>query len=180
MNEHDRTPSVGERSFSELTRLIRAADGLSLAQVCSMTGLEPSTVQNWIKRGFVPHPERKRYRERHVARILLIDALRDCLQIERVGELLRYVNGNADDTSDDAVTEEELYALFNSAASAVRNPEAPPRKADEIAASAVSAAVPDDEARERVIPALTVMLNACIAAAYKREADRLYEELISK
>ena len=166
------------RRFAELGALIRAADGLSLAQICSLTGLEPSTVQNWIKRGFVPHPERKRYGERHVARILLIDALRECLLIERVGELMQYVNGNADDTSDDLITEQALYDLFNAAIAGVRDIYVPPELVGEKVASIVADAVPDPAARARVTPAVTVMVNAYIAGRYKREADRLYTELI--
>ena len=118
--------AAGIRRFAELGLLIRAADGLSLAQICSLTGLEPSTVQNWIKRGFVPHPERKRYGERHVARILLIDALRECLLIERVGELMQWINGNADDTSDDLITEQALYDLFTAAVASMRDIYVPP------------------------------------------------------
>ena len=168
---------AGNCRFGELGALIRAADGLSLAQVCSLTGLEPSTIQNWIKRGFVPHPEHKRYGERHVARILLIDALRECLLIERVGELMRYINGNADDTSDDLITEEALYDLFIAAVASVRDIYVPPELVEEKVAAVVSGSDLGHDARERIIPAVTVMVNACLAARYKREADRLYEQL---
>lgn len=170
--------AAGTRRFAELGALIRAADGLSLAQVCSLTGLEPSTVQNWIKRGFVPHPEHKRYGERHVARILLIDALRECLLIERVGELMRYINGNADDTSDDVITEEGLYDLFAAAVASVRDIYVPPELVGEKVAAIVTDTVSDPAARERIIPAVTVMVGAYIAGRYKRQADRLYSELI--
>ena len=92
--------------------LIQAADGLTLSQVCALSRLEPSTIQNWIKRGYVPHPVGKKYRERHLARILLIAHLRESMPIERVGELLSYINGDTDDESDDIITEEALYDLF--------------------------------------------------------------------
>lgn len=170
-------PDAGPVSFVRLSALIRTAGGLSLAQVCSVTGLEPSTVQNWIKRGFVPHPEHKRYGERHVARILLISALRDCLMIERIGELMVYVNGNADDTSDDLITEEALYDLFNAAVANVRDIYVPPELVGEKVAGIVSDRIADPAARGRIIPAVTVMVNACIAARYKREADRLYQAI---
>lgn len=178
MNERCRSAAVGAKSFTELTELIRATDGLSLAQVCSLTGIEQYTVQNWIKRGFVPHPQRKRYFERHVARLLLIDALRDCLQIDRVGELMNYINGNADDTADDVIGEAELYCLFNSAAAGAREPNIRPELVEEKVASVVCEAVDDAPARDRLIPALTVMVNARIAADYKNEADRLYSRII--
>lgn len=171
-------PAAGSARLAHIGALIRAADGLSLAQVCSLTGLEPSTVQNWIKRGFIPHPERKRYRERHVARIMLIDALRDCLLIERVGELMEYINGNVDDMSDDVITEEALYDLFNAAVAGLRDLYVPPELVGEKVAGIVAGRISDESARGRIIPALTVMVNAYIASMYKREADRMYTLLI--
>ena len=65
-----------------------------------------------IKRGYVPHPVSKKYSERHLARILLIAELRECMAIDRVGAMLAYVNGDADDESDDIITEERLYDVF--------------------------------------------------------------------
>lgn len=100
---------IEKGDFSNFTKMVEAADGLSLRQVCSLTGLEPSTIQNWIKRGFVPHPVSKKYGTRHLARILLISVLRDCMKIDNIGLLLNMVNGDTDDTSDDIISEEELY-----------------------------------------------------------------------
>ena len=172
-------PGAGLSHLAHIGSLIRAADGLSLAQVCSLTGLEPSTVQNWIKRGFVPHPERKRYRERHVARILLIDALRDSLMIERVGELMQYINGNVDDMSDDVISEEALYDLFKAAVAGVRDLYVPPELVGEKVAVIVADRIPDSAARGRIVPAVTVMVNAYIASKYKREAERVYNEVVN-
>ncbi|MBQ4239093.1 MAG: DUF1836 domain-containing protein, partial [Ruminococcus sp.] len=92
--------------ISDFLPLIRATDGLTLGQVCSISSLEQTTIQNWIKRGYVPHPVSKKYSERHLARILLIAELRECMAIDRVGAMLAYVNGDADDESDDIITEE--------------------------------------------------------------------------
>ena len=172
------SPPEGEKSFTELSALIRAADGLSLAQVCSLTGLEQSTIQNWIKRGFVPHPERKRYFERHLARILLIDAMRDCMLIERVGALMAYINGNADDTADDCIGEEALYELFYDTVREACGCCAAPDQLGEISERCVREQVSDPVAAERIIPALTIMVGAHIAARYKNEADRLYDTII--
>ncbi|MCR5068138.1 MAG: DUF1836 domain-containing protein [Erysipelotrichaceae bacterium] len=92
--------------------LLSITGGLSLSQICVIADLLPSTIQNWVKRGFVPHPENKKYTERHLYRILLISALRDGMNIEDIGELMVLINGDTDDTSDDIISEEKLYELF--------------------------------------------------------------------
>ena len=74
-----------------------------------MTGIEPSTVQNWIKRGYVNSPVRRRYSRHQVARIIIINMLRNTMAIEMIARLLSYVNGNLLDTSDDIMDDSEIY-----------------------------------------------------------------------
>ena len=52
-------PFDGNSLFEKYRPLIEAADGLTLSQVCNLTGLEPSTIQNWVKRHFVSRPVAK-------------------------------------------------------------------------------------------------------------------------
>ncbi|MBQ3295016.1 MAG: DUF1836 domain-containing protein [Erysipelotrichaceae bacterium] len=106
-----------EDAFSVLKPMIEITGGLSLGQICRITGLQASTIQNWVKRKFVPRPERKKYFERHLSRVLLISALRDCMNIEDIGELMHLINGDTDDESDDIVSEEDLYDYFCKAVS---------------------------------------------------------------
>ena len=61
--------------FAQFRLMLQLTDGLSRSQVCTVSGLEPSTLQNWINRGFVARPQGKKYHARHLARILLIAAL---------------------------------------------------------------------------------------------------------
>lgn len=42
-------------SVDKLFQSMFLAGGLTLSQVASITGLEPYTIQNWVKRGFLPH-----------------------------------------------------------------------------------------------------------------------------
>lgn len=159
------TPSGG--TFETFRPMINAAAGLTLGQVCAITGLEPSTVQNWVKRGFVARPQNKKYGERQLARILLISRLKDGMKIDDVGALLRYVNGDADDESDDILPEDRLYDCF------CRATEAGARKAS--AGLGLEAA-----ARARLTAALEVMVNACAAGEYRRKAETLLSELKEK
>lgn len=153
--------------------LIRAADGLTLSQVCTLSGLEPSTIQNWIKRGYVPHPVGKKYRERHLARILLISELRESMQIDRVGALLRYVNGDADDESDDIIKEEALYDLFCDITQDLTDELAAPDQIGERVAAFLDDSVETADSA-KLTTALTVMAYTHMANRYKRCADALF------
>lgn len=44
---------VADNCFSLIAPLLTVTKGLTLAQVRELTGLETSTIQNWIKRGWV-------------------------------------------------------------------------------------------------------------------------------
>ena len=154
--------------------LIRAADGLTLSQICALSGLETSTIQNWIKRGFVPHPVRKKYRERHLARILLISALRESMQIDRIGELLRSVNGDTDDESDDIITEENLYDIFTEIADGLDERMPAPDRTGEIVSEVLDGYPEISEHRGRIAAALTVMANTYMANLYKRKAEAFF------
>ncbi len=99
--------------FEAYKKMIELGDGISLGQICNITKLEPHLIQNWVKRGYVPHPINKKYYTKHLARILLINALRECMYIEDIGSLMYYINGDVDDESDDIISEEKLYKLFS-------------------------------------------------------------------
>lgn len=156
------TPSGG--TFETYRPMISAAAGLTLGQVCAITGLEPSTVQNWVKRGFVARPENKKYGERQLARILLISSLKDGMRIEDVGALLRYVNGDVNDESDDILPEDRLYDCFC--------------RATEIGAEKAAAELRlAARSEKRLAAALEIMVNACAAGEYRRKAETLLSKL---
>ena len=77
--------------------------GLQLAQLCELTGLTSGTIQNWVKRGWVDSPVNKKYNEPQVARILILNLLRDAIQLDHIAQLLRYINGAADNREDDSL-----------------------------------------------------------------------------
>ena len=52
--------------------------GIVLSQVSGVTGLEPYTVQNWVKREFLPPPEHKRYNMNQLCRVITINMLKKC------------------------------------------------------------------------------------------------------
>lgn len=163
--------------FAMFQPLIKATDGLALNQICAITGLEASTIQNWVKRGFVARPVNKRYHARQLARILLISSLRECMKIESIGELMTYINGNADDEADDIISEERLYDCFCEVAV----------KSDRLGSDAdISALIkevlkdykaPNNDAYKKLSEALEIMVYAHIASQYKKKAEQRLSEL---
>lgn len=162
----DEADRVEER-FSSLF----LAGGMVLSQVANITGLEPYTVQNWVKRGFLPPPEQKRYSIRQLCRIININMLRTTLPLEKICGLLSYVNGRLDDTADDIIDDAKLYFLFVRLAARARQLDEPGQwdQAMELALADYQEPVPG--ARARVERALRVMMTAWVAARMRQEAE---------
>lgn len=91
---------------------IFAAGGITLSQLCAMTGLEPYVVQNWVKRKFVASPVKKLYSKQQFARIVIINMLRETLQIDAICGLINIIGGEIDDTTDDLIGDDELYHIY--------------------------------------------------------------------
>lgn len=169
---------VSEESFSLYRPMIRAAHGLTLAQVSAITRLESSTIQNWIKRGFVAHPVEKKYFERQLAQILLIAALRDSMPLERIVAIMAQLNGDADDASDDTVPEEQLYDYLCAVRQGMAESGFTRARALKVIDRVTEAyAAPDETARRRLTAALLTVTAADEAARLRRMAEGCYEEL---
>lgn len=153
------------------------AGGMVLSQVASITGLEPYTVQNWVKRGFLPAPERKRYSMNQVCRIININMLKSVLPMERICGLLGYINGKLDDEGDDIIDDAQLYFLFVRLAAQVRQLNDPARRDELIAQVMTDYSEPVPGAKMRIEKALRVMLTAWVAARIRQEAEKMLEEL---
>ncbi|MBR2283830.1 MAG: DUF1836 domain-containing protein [Ruminococcus sp.] len=103
------TPSAHDAAFSVIAPILEAAGGLTLSQLSGITGLEGSTIQNWIKRGWVSPGKGKKYSEKQILRILIINMLRGAMTLENIARLMTYINGDVEDTSDDIIEDIELY-----------------------------------------------------------------------
>lgn len=101
---------VGDQeAFAVLAPIFSVTKGLTLSQIHELTGLENSTVQNWIKRGWVANPQGKRYGETQVVRIILINMIRSTMQLDKIVQLMSFINGSVEDRSDDIIPDRELY-----------------------------------------------------------------------
>lgn len=102
-----------EHAFSMISPVLEATGGLTLSQLSKLTGLEGTTIQNWIKRGWVsPTRGGKKYSQQQVLRILLINMLRGAMKLEDIANLMVYINGDVEDTSDDIISDELLYNIL--------------------------------------------------------------------
>ena len=86
---------------------IFATGGITLSQVSIMTGLEPYLIQNWIKRGFVAPPQKRVYGKEQFARIIIINMLREALQIERICTLIQVMG-----SGEYRIRDDELYHRY--------------------------------------------------------------------
>ena len=98
--------------FSVISPLLSVTKGLTLSQVRELTGLESSTIQNWIKRGWVKNPQGRRYGEEQVIRIMLINMLRGAMQLDKIVWLMGYLNGSVEDRADDILPDRELFNVL--------------------------------------------------------------------
>ncbi len=153
------------------------AGGMVLSQVSSVTGLEPYTVQNWVKRGFLTNPQQKRYTLRQLCRIININMLKAALPLEQICSLLGYINGNLNDESDDLIDDSVLYFLFVRLAanySVMHNNEG---RDAYLAQLLKDYHEPVPGAKERVEKVLRVMLTAWAASQLRRQAEAMAKAL---
>ena len=54
---------------------IFATGGITLSQICVMTGLEYYMIQNWVRRGYLSNPKKRVYTREQFARVIIINML---------------------------------------------------------------------------------------------------------
>lgn len=113
-----------------LNKIFYITDGIMLSQIREISGIDGSTLQNWTKRGFVSNSKMKRYNKDQLARILIINMMRDSMQLDNISRLLTYVNGAAGDPDDDIIPEAELYDYLCKVIDKLIEDELPPEATD--------------------------------------------------
>lgn len=106
------TEACRSDAFAQLSPILEATGGLTLSQLAKLTGLEGSTIQNWVKRGWVAGMSGKRYGEVQIVRILLIHMVHGSMQLEKINRILEYINGDVADPSDDVLPDTVLFNLL--------------------------------------------------------------------
>ena len=172
--------AIPEEPFSLLHPIFAVSGGgLLLSQITELAGLGATTVQNWVKRGWVSNPVNKKYSEIQVARILLINQLRPAMQLEKINTLLAYINGSVDDRSDDIIPDDRLYSLLCRAILEMERS----RTLDADTLSAQTERLlegyvePVPGAKIRLQRAVTLMLLNIAAAELMQTANTIYDQI---
>ena len=153
------------------------AGGIALGQVANITGLEPYTVQNWVKREFLPPPEHKRYNMNQLCRVITINMLKSVLPMERICGLLTYINGELDDVSDDIIDDARLYFKFVRLAAGYRMMHDAAGRDEALEKVLEGYREPVPGAKERVKKVLAIMLTAWAADLLHQETEKMVAEL---
>lgn len=165
-----------DRTEERFTALFLAG-GLTLSQVASITGLEPYTVQNWVKRGFLPSPVNKRYDMEQLCRLINMNILKGAMPLDQIVKLMSYLNGNLADESDDLVDDTMLFFFFvrlSARARYIGGEKSWDEALEEVAADYQE---PVPGAQEKLVKVLKVMLTVWCANSLKAEAERMLAEL---
>lgn len=151
--------------------------GLMLSQVCNMTGLETHTVQNWVKRRYVSSPKGRMYDVDQFSRLVIINMLKQSLQLDSIEKLLSYINGQLDNRADDMITDSELYHKFVSLLiklNGLSDIEVIKNTAKEVASDYVE---PTSGAKARLCKVLVIMAESYFSSEMKKQAEMLMCEL---
>ena len=175
------TTLTGQREeadrIGEQFQALFLAGGLTLSQVSSITGLEPYTVQNWVKRGLLPSPVNKRYDLEQLCRLVNLNILRGTVALDQIIKLMGYLNGNLADESDDLVDDTALYFFFARLAARAEHMGDAENWEEALAEVTADYAEPVPGARDKLVKVLKVMLTVWCANQLKSQAEAMIAEL---
>ncbi len=162
-----------------LDNIFYVSNGVMLTQIREISGVDGSTLQNWVKRGWVGNTVNKKYSKDQLSRILIINMLRDCMLLERVDALLHYINGTIDDKSDDIIPESQLFDYICSVYDifSEKGYESTEQLQAVIAEVTADYKEPMEGARERLDRALEIILIAYFASVVGSYANQLFVQL---
>ena len=166
-----------------LEKIFFISSGVMLSQIREISGIDGSTLQNWTKRGWVANSKLKRYDIDQVAHILIINMLRDCMQLDRITFVIRYITGRVDDHADDIISDSLLYDYICRILDRLLDDDTT-HDVNSLR-TCISDVTSDYEekvsgARRRLDQALEIIIAAYYAALIKRYSDQLVDALMSK
>ena len=163
--------------IEDMFRSMFLGGDMVLSQVAAVSGLEPYTIQNWVKRGFLPPPRNKRYDMEQLCRILNMNILRGTMPLEQIVRLMSYLNGDLADESDDLVDDTMLYFFFVRLAARARYIGGDKNWDDALLHVTQDYPEKAPGAREKLTKVLKVMLTVWCANCLKAQAEDLIAKL---
>ena len=173
------TDGLQQNAFAVLSPVLAVTKGLTLSQLRELTGLEGSTIQNWVKRGWVERPTGKRYGEQQIVRIVIINMLRNSMQLDKIIALMTYINGQVDDRSDDIIPDRELFSLLWARLHEAVDLLSTTRDnlAEIIEQHLAQYRGPNADSKEKLERAVLCMVLGYVASELKKQADTEYDKL---
>lgn len=153
------------------------AGGLTLSQVSSITGLEAYTIQNWAKRKYLAPPNKKRYNQEQLCRIIIMNMLKGAMTLEQITDMIRRINGDLVDESDDTIDDAVLYFKFVRLAARAQQYGDAQQWDQAIAEIMADYVEPISGAAERIEKVLRIMLTAWIATQLRIQTERMLSQL---
>ncbi|MBR4873713.1 MAG: DUF1836 domain-containing protein [Clostridia bacterium] len=162
-----------------LNKIFYISDGIMMSQIRGISGIDTSTLQNWVKRHWVESAKLKKYNIDQVAHILIINMLRSCMQLDHIAFLIRYINGSVDSREDDIIRDSVLYDYICRIIDRMTETDCVP---DHKVKQYIEEVISDYEekiggARRRLVKALEVIIVAYYASLMKQRADRMLAAL---
>ena len=170
-----------EKAFEPIRTAMKLTGGFTLSQLAEISGLEATTIQNWVKRGWIEPPKDRRYGETSIARVLIINMLKGAMQLSNIVSLMSYINGKVDDRCDDAIPDGELYSILCYVTEEI---DKIGNWNKETVVSVIDEQIKDFEepfsgGKEKLRNALEIMMLAHISSNLKNEADSLLQNFIN-
>jgi len=164
-----------------LSKIFFITDGVMIAEIRRIAGLDTSTLQNWAKRGWMENSKFKRYTIDQVAHILIINMLRSCMSLDRISFLIHYINGNVNDRSDDIICASRLYDYICRILDKLTDDEGGvPSVKDCIAETIGDYEETVTGARKRLQKGLEIIVIAYYASLLKHQSDAMIDGLTGK
>ncbi|MDD6284845.1 MAG: DUF1836 domain-containing protein [Firmicutes bacterium] len=166
-----------EKGPQFIDTLFELTGGIGLSQMTEITGLPASTVQNWVKRGWVPSPHGKKYGKRALCRVLIINSLRGCMQLADIILLMSYINGEVNNEADDIIEDRTLYNMLCEADKLIKSQSAGLDEYPAVADSLLANYGGSDSNRKRLHNALVIMLMSMTATDIVSRVGGLINQL---
>ena len=169
------------KAFEPIRTAMKLTGGFTLSQLAEISGLEATTIQNWVKRGWIEPPKDRRYGETSIARVLIINMLKGAMQLSNIVSLMSYINGKVDDRCDDAIPDGDLYSIMCYVTEEI---DKIGNWNKETVVSVIDEQIKDFEepfsgGKEKLRNALEIMMLAHISSNLKNEADSLLQNFIN-